>query len=257
MTQKEKLEAIDSWLITRRRIIAGADHMRIVDNGKYERMEPIGDVKGPQEIFNIRLENLPDDELYSTIEEIKSCGLHAEWPNICSDRVCLAVHGKTPYYTFDGKEAGIMLREDMPNYPKNSIDITIKRVVTQDEFAVWCDFHKDDPNDPHKWIFYADGHMHFVKEGKLVCFVAYVDGKPAAVSALINDKGAGALEYFKTSPEYRKKEILLPFYKHAIKYAFENGMRFVIGYRYMDWDVDTSNGYSLYDELGFPNLYGN
>ncbi|MCL2240366.1 MAG: hypothetical protein FWC07_10485 [Defluviitaleaceae bacterium] len=71
----------------------------------------------------------------------------------------------------------------------------------------------------------------------------------------INDEGAGALEYFKTSPEYCKKGILLPFYQHAIKYAFENGMRFVIGYRYMDWDIDTSNGYSLYDELGFPRLY--
>jgi len=253
MTLNEKLRIIDRWLICRRRIIAGADHMRIVDNGKYERMEPIGDVKGPQEIFNIRLEDLLDDKLHSTIEEIKSYGLHAEWPNICSDKVCLAIHGKTPYYTFQGNEAGIMLRRDLPNYPEIPTDIDIKRVVTQDEFAVWCDFHSDDPNDPHKWIFYADRHMHLAEEGKLICFVAYVDGKPVAVSALINDEGAGVLEYFKVLPEYSKKEVLLPFYQHTIKYAFENGMRFVIGYRYMDWDVDTSNGYSLYDELGFGN----
>jgi len=255
VTLSEKLGIIDRWLICRRRIIAGADHMRIVDNGKYELMEPIGDVKGPREIFNIRLENLSGADLHSTIEEIRSYSVHAEWPNICSDRVCLAVHGKVPYYTFKGNEVGIMLRGNMLNYSESPADVTIKRVVTKNEFAEWCDFHKDDPDDPHKWIFYADGHVHFVEEGKLVCFVAYVDGKPAAVSALINDDGAGALEYFKASLEHRRKEILLPLYLHTIKHAFENGMRFVIGYRYMDWDVDTSNGYSLYNELGFPNLY--
>jgi len=70
----------------------------------------------------------------------------------------------------------------------------------------------------------------------------------------INDDGVGALEYFKTSPDYRKKDILLPFYQHIIKYAFENEIMYVIGYR-IDWELKPSSGYSLYNELGFPHLY--
>jgi len=252
MTLKEKLEIIDRWLIARRRIIAGADHMRIIDNGKYELMEPIGDVKGPREIFNIRLEGLSDDDLRNAVNEIKGHGLHAEWPNICSDKVCMAIHGKIPYHTFAENVAGIMTRQDMPDYPEAPAGITIKHVSTKDEFATWCGFFKD---DPHGWIFYANGHMHFVEGGKLVCFIAYGEDNPAAAAAIIDDEGAGALEYFKMTPEYRQKEIALAICRHSIRHAFKNGMRFVVGYRYYDWELDSQDGYSLYDELKFPDLY--
>jgi len=252
MTLTERLEIIDRWLIARRRIIANADHMRIIDNGRYERIEPIGNIKGPQEIFNIRLEGLSNDDLHNTIKEIKDFGLHAEWPNICSDEVCIAIHGKTPYCTFAANNAGIMMPSDMPNYLENPSNVLVKRVGSKADFAIWCGFHKD---YEHDWNFYPDGHWHLIEEGKLICFIAYIDNAPVAVSAIINDEGAGALEYFKMSPTYRRKEIALAICSHSIKYAFENKMKFVVGYRYYDWELDLEDGDSLYDELKFPKLY--
>ncbi|MDR0474075.1 MAG: hypothetical protein LBH43_10445, partial [Treponema sp.] len=72
MTLKEKLLIIDEWLILRRRVYGIQGHFNNIDNGRYEIMSPIGDAKGICEIFNIRLEDLSNDELEKTINEIKN-----------------------------------------------------------------------------------------------------------------------------------------------------------------------------------------
>ncbi|MDR0456893.1 MAG: hypothetical protein LBH20_09470, partial [Treponema sp.] len=143
MTLKEKLLIIDEWLILRRRVYGIPGHFSNVDKGRYEIMSPIGDAKGLREIFNIRLEDLPHDELEKTIKEIKkyaSDDLHIEWPFACSDRLHLAIRGKVPVHPeMDGLVFGIMKPDQMPCYPENTIEI--KKAETQKEFALWCNIN--------------------------------------------------------------------------------------------------------------------
>jgi hypothetical protein len=245
MTLKEKLLIIDEWLILRRRVYGIPGHFNNVDKGRYEIMSPIGDAKGLHEIFNIRLEDLPHDELEKTIKEIKnyaSDNLHIEWPFACSDRLHLAIRGKVPVHPeMDGLVFGIMKPDQMPCYPENTIEI--KKVETQKEFALWCNIN---PRDI--WVYDENKHFHLVEEGKMNCFIAFVEGKHAAVSLILNYNGVTALDYSFVLPEYKQKEIEAALNQYSIKSAFEMGSSFVIGYAHPAWHPDS---YEMFKKLGF------
>lgn len=245
MTYKEKMAIIHKWLILRRRIIAGGEHVDIVDNGIYERMMPTGVAKGPAEIFNIRLEHLSDDDLHNTIEEIRSFGVYAEF-GAYDDRVTMALYGKIPAPK-DDVEKGVMTWDDLPCYPDTLENIVIKQITDcDDSFIDWCKFLDD---CEHNWIFYPAYHFHLIEKGKLFSFLAYVDNKPVARAAIIVGEETAALDFIFTLPEYRWKGIDTALCQHALKYAFEEiGVNHVASYGFK-WD---DYAYALFTELGFP-----
>jgi len=229
MTTNEKHIAIDEWLNFRRRIYVGKGHYRLENNGVYETMTPIGNAKGVPEVFNMRLESLPDDKLHSVIQEIKAKDRthHICWTGIRSDRVHRAIFGEeyTPPTDDDlsGDVVGFMTPEDMPCYPDAPTDIVIMNVATWHDFALWCDTYHDD-----FWLFTCEGHYPLVEEGKFICFLAFIDGKPVARTSILNDNSAAALDFDGILPEYRNKGIDIALSQHAIKHAFENGMKFIV-----------------------------
>ena len=244
MTLKEKLTIIDEWLIFRRRLIADTKLMNLVDNGIYEHMFPAEGSNGPSEFFNIRLENLSDDELHKTIKAIKALDIHTEWPMACSERVNMAVYGEIPVYPLKEFALGIMMPEDMPCYSDTTHDLIIRRVTTKSDFALWCDINRFDFGS-----FEADGHFHIVEEGKFNCFLGFVGDKHVAISAIVNDKGAAALDFVHVLPEYRKRGFATALSQYSIKWAFEHRVKFLVGWGHPTFSPGSSR---LFNKLRFP-----
>ena len=248
MKLDDKLQIIDRWLTYRRRVYALPGHFNISDNGIYEIMTPIGDAKGIPEVFNIRLEGLCDNELQKTVDKIKHSypdgDYHIQWPYGCSDRVHVAIRGEVPKYPMDDFVFGIMKPEDMPCYPPLPDFINIKSVVDKEDFNLWCD-----PLFQEFWFFDKDKHYHLIEEGKIICFIAYMDGKHIANNMLTVNNNEAALDSYKILPEYRNKGIEAALCQHTIQYAFNNGAKCVVGYGFPEFYPDE---YRIFTELGFP-----
>jgi len=248
MDLNEKLAIIDRWLIFRRRVYAVDGHFSIIDNGKYEIMTPIGNAKGIPEIFNIRLEDLSDSDLQRTVQEIKSNypdgDFHIQWPYGCSDRVHIAINGEIPTHPMKDIVFGIMKPEDMPCYPAAPNHIEIRKVVSKEDFALWCA-----PSFQDFWFFDQHKHFHLIKEDKIICFIAFIDGKHIATSMVTNNDGEAALDRITILPEYRHEGIDTSLCQHSIKYAFDIGVGCIVGYGFPELYPDE---YRLFQELNFP-----
>ena len=127
MTYKEKSVILDNWLNFMRRTYAGDGHCKIEDNGRYETMTPTGSAKGIPEIYNLRLEDLAEDDLCEMIQELKnkSSECHICPTGMLSARVEKAVHGSNLVHPNDDEICGIMMPEDMPEYPNIPKDLMI------------------------------------------------------------------------------------------------------------------------------------
>jgi len=252
MTLREKLKIIDNWLIFRRRTYAVPGHFDIFDNGKYEVMTPIDDAKGYREVFNIRLENLSDDELQQTVKEIRGITghdsedfVHIEWPFACSERIHLAIRGEIPMHPMmDELVFGIMMPEDAPACPEIT-RLTLKRVATREDFAIWCRVLY---NDEMIWVYDEEKHFHLVESGEMICLLAFVGEKLVATPCILNEKGAAAFEHGEVLAKYQNSEVLIAIYQHAIRQAFEAGVNFVIGYTHPKFAPDS---YAVFKKLGF------
>jgi predicted N-acetyltransferase YhbS len=87
-----------------------------------------------------------------------------------------------------------------------------------------------------------------VEEGKMNCFIAFVDGKHVAVSLILNHNGITALDYSFVLPEYKQKGIEEALNQYSIKSAFEIGAEFIIGYAHPAWHPES---YVMFKKLGF------
>lgn len=227
MTLKEKLSLVDGWADFYLRVMGSADHMIIVSNGRYETMGPIGNTDSPTSVYNIRLDNLSDQELHNTIQEIRDLKKHTWWPSAASDRVLQAIHGKIPVYTVDDDEIySILMPEDVPCYSNITGDLEIRRVITPEDFELWCGFINSSYGEI---AFDPKNHFHLVTEGKLNGFLCFMDDKAVGISAILNNDGAAALEFVVVSPEYRKNGIATALCQSAIRYACMIGVKHIVG----------------------------
>lgn len=227
MMLREKLSLVDGWADFYLRAMGLAEHMKIVDNGRYETMGPIGNTDSPSSVYNMRLDNLSDQELHNTIQEIRDLNKHTWWPLAASDRVLQAIHGKIPVYTVDdGEIYSILMPEDLPCYSVATRDVEIRHVNAPDDFELWCGFI----NSSYGTIaFDYKNHFHLVEEGKLNCFLGFVDGKAVGISAILNNDGAAALEFVVVLPVYCKKGIATVLCQSAISYACMIGVKHIVG----------------------------
>lgn len=244
MIIEEMLKYVDAGADFYLRAMGDAEHMEIIDNGIYEIMRSCGNINNLSSIYNIRLDQLSDDELKKTVQDIKNLKIHTWWPLASSDRVIDIIHEKKPVYSIEDFEIyGVMQPEDLPKYPETKGFISIKQVKSLSDFVIWCDL---DNNTEHSGtvVFYPKNHMHLVDSGKLTCFIGYVDNMPVATSAILNNKGIVSLEFISTLPDYRKKGIAKELCQHALKYAFNTGAN-VISVRAV------GDGRTLAKTLGF------
>lgn len=227
MTTQEMLRYVDAGADLYLRAMGDASHMEIIDNGVYEIMRSRGSINDLCSVYNMRLEQLCDDALEKTVQEIKDLKMHTWWPLASSDRVKNAIFGKKPVYSIDDFEIyGVMQPDDLPSYPEKPDFVEIKRVGTQSEFETWCDI---DNNTEHGGtvIFYPPNHMHLVESGKLTCFLGCVENTPVATSATLSHDGIASLEFVSTLPGYRNKGIAKALCQHALQEAFRGRAQIV------------------------------
>jgi len=250
MTFKEKSFVIDNWLNFMRRTYAGKGHYQIEDNGIYESMVPIGDAKGVPELYNLRLEDMSDDDLHSAIQEIKSKSseYHICPTGMLSARVEMAYYGRNLVHPNEDEIYGIMMPEDMPQYLETPKNLTIKEVNTDDDFTLWCELEPD-----AFWKFTCQHHYHLIKEEKMVCFLVYMNDQLVASSEFLNDNGAAAMQYCYVLPDYRRKGIATALCQHTMKHAFHIGAKFVVSFSF---PAGAPGHHPLFMKLGFPIVAG-
>jgi GNAT superfamily N-acetyltransferase len=84
--------------------------------------------------------------------------------------------------------------------------------------------------------------------GKLRCYLGYVDNIPVTTAAILNNDGIASLEFTVTLPEYRQKGLAKAVCRFALDDAFKAGVQSVsirsfgiarqlgksLGFRYID-----------------------
>jgi len=163
----------------------------------------------------------------------------------CSDRVNLAINGHIPVYPLSGLVFGIMFPKDVPpvTFPEGST--VVKPVITQEDFKLWCEIN----NEIGFGSFNSEAHYHLVKQGKLNCFVAFVDGIHVGISAIINDNGVTALDFVDVLAEYRGRGVGTALYEASIAFANNLGFKYLLGWAFPD---TSPSSYSLFKKFGFP-----
>jgi len=70
----------------------------------------------------------------------------------------------------------------------------------------------------------CDDYYPLYESGKMVCFLGYSEGIPAATSAVLDHEGNGTLEFNATLPDYRKKGLGTAVCRAAIKHLVDDGV---------------------------------
>ena len=209
------------------RVIGDAEHMEILDNGVFETMRSRGDLNNFCSIYNIRLDQLSDEEMSRVIQEIGDKRIHTWWPIYTSERVLDALNGKGARGTFDdGEVYAAMLPKDKPEYPHTSDSIEIKRVSSLAEFATWCSIDNTWEHDGMIAV-HPQNHYHLIANGKLRCYLGYVDNIAITTTAILNNDKIASLEFTATRPEYRQQGCAKAVCQYALDDAFANGIRVV------------------------------
>jgi predicted GNAT family acetyltransferase len=228
METKQFRKYIDDSAYFYIRMIADAKHMEIIDNGIYEMARSRGDVNSLCVVYNIRLDHLSDEEIIKAIKEIRELKVHTWWPHL-SERVLDIMHGKgkRPAWSFDDTELyGTMLPEEMPRYPRTPSFIQVRRVRTKDEFKAWCEIDNRIEHGGNVHI-HPQNHYHLLKNGKLRCYLGYVNGVGMTTAAILNNEGTASLAFTVTTPENRQKGYAKAVCQFALKDAFKAGIKIV------------------------------
>ena len=80
------------------------------------------------------------------------------------------------------------------------------------------------------------------------CYIGYYQGKPVAVSAILNNNGKSSLEFVATLDNFRKKGLARALCQKTVEDAFANGAKIIT-------TRASADAKSLYTSLGFKIYY--
>ncbi len=257
METREIEQCVDAGANFYLEVIADAEHMEVVDNGLYEMMRSRGGVNNLCVVYNIRLDHLSDEEMRRAIQEIKDLNVHTWWP--ASERVQNVLRGGKEPEFWDGELYGIMTRDQMPEYPPAPDGIEVRRVRSREEFEAWCELDNRVEHGGNVHI-HPRNHYHLLANGRLRCYLGYVDGSAVTTAAILDNEGVGSLEFMVTVPEHRRRGFAKAVCLFALRDAFRAGVKTVsvrtigdgrmlgrsLGFRYIDptgvWNIPQSAG---------------
>lgn len=223
MEKQKALHYVDEWANFYLKIFSEAEHMEMHDNGRYTLMRPKVGENGPTSIYNIRLEHLNDDELSKTVQEIKAMNQHTWW-NQYSGRVNSIIfpEGRHECGPDDWEVYAVMLPEELPTYPDNSINV--RCVETIGDFDIWLNINHDNG--------IQSNHFHLCQKGIMLCYIGYAQDVPVSAVAMLKNNRIYSLEFASTLPEYQKKGFATAVCQSAIRDAIHNGAEVVTARAY-------------------------
>jgi len=175
--------------------------------------------------------------------------VHTWWGLCLSDRIADLIWGEgrpilTPEQHEDDEEFYMAIfPEDKPVYRKVSDEITVKPVITDDEFSTWADICNSVLHGGYP-IMHRINHFDICKNGIMPCYIGYYQDKPAAVSAILNNNGISSLEFIATLDDFRKKGLARALCQTAVDEAFANGSKIITTRAF-------ANAKNLYKSIGF------
>ncbi|HCA30060.1 MAG: GNAT family N-acetyltransferase [Eubacteriales bacterium] len=247
MTNYEIIKHIDDGAAFYLDFFGDADHMESTDNGIYRMISPKDGEQGIKFVYDLRLEDLSDEETENKIAEMKALSLPVWWP-LYSEKVQKLLHGKDykPQPPTEDDEFYMALFPDNQPY-MISTNAEIKQVKTAAEFKIWADMANQIFANGYQDI-HPVNHYHWCENGLLVTYIAYCEDKPVTVSAILNNNGVASLEFVATLPEYRRRGFARAASIVAIRDAFTTGARIITLRAFYPANL-------LYQSLGFQIYY--
>jgi GNAT superfamily N-acetyltransferase len=235
------------------RQLGNASHMEFVNNGYYSMIYPKEGQEGGTSLFDVTLDHLDDEQALKKVKEIKDRNVHTWWGLCLSDRIYNMVWGKdrpvlTPEQIENGDEFYMAIFSNQkPVYSKPVDDITIQLVTTLEEFSIWADICNAVLHGGYP-IVHRINHYDICKNGIMPCYIGYYQGKPVAVSSILNNNGASSLEFVATLEEFREKGLAKALCQRAVDDAFSSGANIITTRAFAD-------AKNLYKSLGFKIYY--
>lgn len=253
MNNSEIMKLIDDGANFYCRQLGNASHMEYTNNDCYSMIYPKANQEGGTSLFNIRLEHLNDEEALQKINEIKALNVHTWWGLCQPDRISDLIWGKDrPILTLEQHENDeevymAIFPEEKTVYSILNDDITVIPVATVDEFNIWADICNSVLHGGYP-IINRVNHFDICKNGIMPCYIGYYQGKPTAVSAILNNNGVSSLEFVATRADFRKKGLARALCQTAINGAFANKSKIITTRAFVDSKY-------LYKSLGFKTYF--
>ena len=225
MTSLEIIREIDDGAINYLRFFGDAEHMRTLDNGVYTIVEPKESEEGIRFVYDIRLENLSDAEARARIREIRALKLAIWWPlrPLCSPRIArLIARGEGASESSEHYMA--VLPEDFVG--KAQAGVALRRADDAEAFKRWALLGNRVFADGHQDV-HPVKHFPWVKDGRLIPYVAYIGGEPAGIAAILRHHDAASLEFVAVPEAYRRQGVASALSAHAVSDAFAGGAKLV------------------------------
>ena len=225
MTEREIIQHIDDGANYYVGLFGEAIHMEKVEKEFYSYVKPKEGEQGISFIYNVRLDNLPTEQIKITIDEMKSMHMPIWLGLLVSDEAAFLFSGKKPTHEkTEHDENDEIYMAMLPEEKRECHDHNKKiiQVHSAEEFALWARTTND--------IFsggYPDIHPvnHFIwceKKG-VKCYMMYHDNILVSVAAIMNNNDAASLEFVGTIPEMRNKGFARSVCEKAVCDAFSDG----------------------------------
>ena len=199
MDKKTALRYIDEWANYYLRILGEADNLELVEKDLYTILQP-KDGKWAS-IFDVRLDDLNEEELIKTVNEIKSMNRHVWW-NQYSDRVNSVVfpEGRREPTPDDDEVFAVMEAGEMPTYHDETI--IVKRAEMPLDFKAFYTICFDK-------TLSADNLYSLYQKDMIRCYIGYINEAPVSATAVLKNDTIYSLELASTLSEQRKKRLCL------------------------------------------------
>ena len=217
MEKKLALHYIDEWANFYLRILGEADNHELIDKEFYTILRPKD--KKWASIFNVRLENINDDDLLKTVNEIKAMKQHIWW-NQYSDKVNAVVfpEGRREPSPNDDEVFAVMSSDKMPAYKDSKIKIIQAKNI--DDFKIFHSICFD------KTL--SSINLYNLYQKKMIrCYIGFKSETPVTGTIVLMNEHIYSLELTSTLLEYRKNGFATDVCQMAIKEAFDQGAEVV------------------------------
>ena len=259
MTEQEIIKHINDSAKHYIRMFANAEHMETYETEYYSYIKPKTGEYGIRFVFDIKMENLPEEKQSELVKEIKTLQMPIWLDLDASDEVFRMffgrekVHGQRVFAEDDEIYMAVLEEEWKKRvgagreFGESEIgrNINVIRVKTMDEFALWAKINNDVLAGGFADI-HPVYHYPLCAKGYLDCYIAYnEDGAPVSIASVMNNKGVVSLEFVATVQEARRKGFAQVVCEQAVEEAFTAGAKLVTVRA-----ANLSAG-RLYEKIGF------
>ncbi|MDE6593902.1 MAG: GNAT family N-acetyltransferase [Oscillospiraceae bacterium] len=247
MTNKEIIRHIDEGANYYVGMFGEAVHMEKADKEFYSYVKPKPGEEGISFIYNVRINDLPEEQMKAVIAEMKSMNMPIWLSLFISDEAAFIFSGKKPAHEKqepceDDEVYLAMLPEEKREYKENNHKII--KVHTAEEFALWARMVNDILAGGHTDI-HPVNHFIWCEKMGVKCYILYHDNIPVSVTAIMDNNGAASLEFVGTIPEMRSKGFARAVCSKAVSDAFADGAS-IITIRAINRKAER-----LYQSIGF------